>query len=202
MGKLDMLLRIMESYAHKNKVPIINNQGAELLIETVKTYQPLSVLEIGTAIGYSTMLIANNASSAKIVTIEIDQERAALASTYIAQAGLAERVEILVGDAGQVIPQLNTKFDLVFIDAAKGQYLDYLTKVIDKLTDNAVIFTDNVLFRGMVEGETETPRRYRTIVKRLREFLNFIHHDSRFSTSLHRGGDGIAISIYQGANKL
>jgi predicted O-methyltransferase YrrM len=199
MGGLDMLLKNMENYARENKVPIINSQGADLLVETVKTYRPSSVLEIGTAIGYSTLLIARNSPSAKIISIEIDPDRVAQADTFIRQAGLSDQVDIVVGDANQVISTLNTKFDMVFIDAAKGQYLNYLVKVMEKLNDNAVIFTDNVLFRGMVEGDIETPRRYRTIVKRLREFLEFIHQDSRFSTSLYRSGDGIAISIYQGA---
>ncbi|MGI6093308.1 MAG: O-methyltransferase [Negativicutes bacterium] len=194
-----MLLKNMENYARENKVPIINSQGADLLVETVKTYRPSSVLEIGTAIGYSTLLIARNSPSAKIISIEIDPDRVAQADTFIRQAGLSDQVDIVVGDANQVISTLNTKFDMVFIDAAKGQYLNYLVKVMEKLNDNAVIFTDNVLFRGMVEGDIETPRRYRTIVKRLREFLEFIHQDSRFSTSLYRSGDGIAISIYQGA---
>ncbi|NLP41182.1 MAG: O-methyltransferase [Veillonellaceae bacterium] len=196
---MDMLLKNMENYARENKVPIINSQGADLLVETVKTYRPSSVLEIGTAIGYSTLLIARNSPSAKIISIEIDPDRVAQADTFIRQAGLSDQVDIVVGDANQVISTLNTKFDMVFIDAAKGQYLNYLVKVMEKLNDNAVIFTDNVLFRGMVEGDIETPRRYRTIVKRLREFLEFIHQDSRFSTSLYRSGDGIAISIYQGA---
>lgn len=202
MVNLDSLLRTMEAYASENRVPIIRDEGATLLAQTVQTYQPKSVLEIGTAIGYSTMLIGANALDTKIVTIEIDEERACKARGFLTQAGLSDRVEIIEGDAGQIINELNLRFDMVFIDAAKGQYLNYLNKTIDKLTDNAVIFADNVLFRGMVEGNIATPRRYRTIVKRLREYLDFINNDSRFCTSLYHIGDGIAISIYRGAKNI
>ncbi|MDD4599774.1 Protein-L-isoaspartate O-methyltransferase [bioreactor metagenome] len=201
MSTVDSLLNEMEEYARINKVPIITGEGAKLLIETVNLHQPKSILEIGTAIGYSTILIGANSPDAKIITIEIDEDRAIKANSFLVQAGISNRVEIMVGDAAQVIPQITTKFDMVFIDAAKGQYLNYLVKTIDKLVDNAMVFTDNVLFRGMVEGENVTPRRYRTLVNRLREFLDYINHDTRFKTTIHRIGDGIAISIYQGANR-
>lgn len=190
----------MEIYAQINRVPIIRDQGAKLLIETVKMYKPLSILEIGTAIGYSTALMAIHSPKAKITTIEINEERAKQASKFLTQAGLAEQVVLILGDAGDVITKLNGCFDMVFIDGAKGQYLNYLKQLVGKLSPGAVIFADNVLFRGMVEGVKETPRRYRTIVNRLRDFLSFIKDDPRFLTVLHRGGDGVAISIYQGAS--
>lgn len=199
---LDSLLREMEEEARLNKVPIISPAGAKLLIDTVITCSPKSVLEIGTAIGYSTILIGTNAPNAKITTIEIDAVRSDKAINYITKAGIKSRVNLVVADAELIIPKLNKKFDLVFIDAAKGQYLKYLMQVRDKLCSNAVIFADNVLFRGMVEDEVETPRRFKTIVKRLRSYLDYINNDSQFKTVLHRVGDGIAISIYQGANKL
>lgn len=196
------ILKTMEDYAQKNHVPIIKGEAAGLLIKTVRKHRPKSVLEIGTAIGYSSILVAMNSPEANIVTIELDAERISKARTFLTMAGLSDRVEIIEGDAGQVITKLNSRFDMVFIDAAKGQYLNYLNDTIDKLTENAVIFADNVLFRGMVEGDIATPRRYRTIVNRLRQFLDFIENDQRFCTSLYRVGDGVAISIYQGADIL
>lgn len=198
MDEYSTLISIVEQYAMENNVPIISKAGAELLAQTVKEYKPMSILEIGTAIGYSTMIIARNAPTAHITTIELDEQRAATALQFLEKAKLLDSVQLLKGDAGQVLDTLTLKFDMVFIDAAKGQYLNYLLSILDKLNNSAVIIADNVLFRGMVEGNEITHRRFKTIVKRLREYLQFVRHDARFKTSIHNIGDGIAISIYQG----
>lgn len=199
MDKYQDILVLMEKYAIENKIPIISREGAKLLCETVKKQNPNRVLEIGTAIGYSTLLIAAYVPSASITTIELNPDRAKIAKKYLNQANLLDNIEILVGDAGEILTQLNDQFDMVFIDAAKGQYLDYLLKVIDKLLPNAVILADNVLFRGWINASTNPPKRFRTIVKRLKAYLDFVVKDPRFSTMIYDHGDGIAISIYQGA---
>lgn len=201
MADYDALLNVVEKYAKENRVPIISHEGTQLLSTVVKEYKPRSVLEIGTAIGYSTMIIAMNAPEAKITTIELDEKRAETALCFLGEAKLLDCVDLILGDAGQVLPTLNAKFDMVFIDAAKGQYLNYLLNILDKLNPNAVVIADNVLFRGMVEGDAVPLRRYKTIVKRLREYLQFVRHDERFNTYIHDIGDGMAISIYQGENK-
>ena len=110
-------------------------------------------------------------------------------------------MELLDGDASEILLQLDGKFDLVFIDAAKGQYLDYLQKIMGKLSENAVVIADNVLFRGMVLSDEPPLKRYRTIVKRQREYLDFVHLDPGFLTTIHHEGDGVAISYYRGANE-
>lgn len=197
MEAAQSLLQEMEEYARLHHVPIIGQAGAVLLGEVVNAKQPLFVLEIGTAIGYSTILTALNAPHARIITIEQNPERITLAQQFILRAGLEDRICIAGGDAGAVIQTLKGPFDFVFIDAAKGQYLDYLNKVMDKLAPGSVIAADNVCFRGLVRGGG-APKRYRTIVKRLKEYLNFVTNDPRFNTTVYPDGDGLAISYYKG----
>jgi predicted O-methyltransferase YrrM len=195
------LFKEIEEYATEYNVPIINKISSSLLIEAVKTKQPKSILEIGTAIGYSALLMAHYMpKDSKIITIEQDATRIDIAYDYIARAGRTEQIQLLDGDASNILLQLEGTFDMVFIDAAKAQYLDYLSKIIDKLSIGAVVIADNVLFRGMVMSEEPPLRRYKTIVKRLKEYLEFVKTDPRFSTTIYHDGDGVAISYYQGAN--
>ncbi|MBC8015575.1 MAG: O-methyltransferase [Sporomusaceae bacterium] len=197
-----VLFKEIEAYADENSIPIINKVSSQLLIDLVKKEAPQSILEIGTAVGYSALLIANHMpKDSKIITIEQDANRIDTAYNFITRAGRIEQIQLIDGDASEILMQLEGPFDLVFIDAAKGQYLDYLQKVVDKLSIGAVVIADNVLFRGMVRSEQPVIKRYRTIVKRLREYLDFVSHDPRFFTTIHNEGDGVAISYYRGANK-
>ncbi|MBP1763748.1 MAG: putative O-methyltransferase [Firmicutes bacterium] len=190
-------IRSAEQYALANHVPIVSQAGAAVLTELVGVRHPERILEIGTAIGYSTMIIAAAMpAEAAIITIEKDPNRSAIAQNFIAEAGISSRVQLCCGDAGQLLHEVSGPFDFVFIDAAKGQYLDYLLTIKDKLSAQAVVVADNVLFRGFVENTDNAPRRYRTIVKRLREYLKFVNESSDFHTELHRTGDGIAVSYY------
>lgn len=202
MSNMIELFKEIEEYATEHAIPIINKVSGDLLIEAVQKTAPKSILEIGTAVGYSALLMVNHMpKDGKIVTIEQDAKRIDTAYDFITRAGRIEQIQLLDGDASEILLQVEGTFDLVFIDAAKGQYLDYLEKVMDKLADGAVIIADNVLFRGMVMSEEPPLKRYRTIVKRLREYLDFVNNDSRFSTIIHPEGDGVAISYYQGAKK-
>lgn len=195
---MEKLLAEMEKYAAENNVPVINRESAKILAGAVAVKKPLSVLEIGTAIGYSALLMACNMPyGGKITTIELDPARAEIARQFIARAGLLDRTEIVIGDAAAVLERLAGPFDCVFIDAAKGQYLHYLLQVLPKLAPAAVIIADNVLFRGWVNGG-QPPRRYKTIVERLRKYLAFVSDDPRFKTVIHSVGDGVSVSTYQG----
>ena len=201
MDSIASLLLEMEEYAQINRVPIIGQAGAALLAEVVSKKQPLLVLEVGTAIGYSAIVIAANAPGARIITIEKDSKRIMDAREFISRAGLQDRIQIFCGDAGELIPTLSGTFDFVFIDAAKGQYLDYLQKVLDKLNPGAVVAADNVCFRGLVMHPEDSPRRFRTIVKRLNQYLEFVSGNPQFATNIYPDGDGLAISYYKGDAK-
>lgn len=192
----DSYLTELRKYAEEQSVPILRSDCAQILHNLVHKEHPMRLLEVGTAIGYSTLLIASiMPDTAELITLEIDPGRAEVAQRYIQQAGLSDRVTVIVGDASTSITKVIGEFDFVFLDGPKGQYLTYLHLLLDKLADGAVVVADNVLFRGMVTSET-VPRRFRTLVRRLREYLHFISHDKRFSTTLLTDGDGVAISYY------
>lgn len=199
MNDFALLLEKMEAYAKENRIPIINERGRQTLIDVVAKKKPRRVLEIGTAIGYSTLLIAaNSAEAAEIVTLELDAERAGTAGRFIAGSAYADNIKILVGDAGVLLAALPGAYDLVFIDAAKGQYPDYFRKIEPMLAAGGVIIADNVLFRGYVMGEEAPPRRYKTIVKRLRRYIEMVTSHSAFDTKIYENGDGLAVSYHRG----
>lgn len=192
---LTALLAEMKEYGEANHVPIINAQGLRVLTDTVAMKKPRRVLEIGTAIGYSTLYIAaNSAADVEIVTLELSDERADEAEDFIARSRFAGQIAVVRGDAGENILRQSGRFDLVFIDAAKGQYPDYFRKIYPLLAEDAVVIADNVLFRGYVRGTEPVPRRFRTIVKRLREYISMVTENEGFRTEIHENGDGLAVS--------
>ena len=194
---MEALFKQMEDFAKENKVPIINENGRKVFIEIIKKYKPQRVLEIGTAIGYSALLTTYyGAENAKIISLELDEERAKQAQDFINQSAYKEQIEIILGDAAENIEKLdkNYKFDMVFIDAAKGQYPDYLQKVLPLLADDGIILADNVLFRGYVMSEEKPPRRYKTIVKSLREYIAMVSDKDKFTTEIFENGDGLALT--------
>lgn len=194
---MEALFRKMEDFAKEHKVPIINENGRKVFIEIVKKYRPQNVLEIGTAIGYSALLTSYyGAEKTKIISLELDEERAKQAKNFINQSKYKDNIQIILGDAGENITKLDNskKFDMVFIDAAKGQYPDYLIKVLPLLAPNGIILADNVLFRGYVLSEDKPPRRYKTIVKRLREYIAMVSDKDKFITEIFEYGDGLALS--------
>ena len=194
---MEALFKQMEDFAKENKVPIINENGRKVFIEIIKKYKPQRVLEIGTAIGYSALLTTYyGAENAKIISLELDEERAKQAQDFINQSAYREQIRIILGDAAKNIEKLdkNHKFDMVFFDAAKGQYPDYLQKVLPLLADDGIILADNVLFRGYVMSEEKPPRRYKTIVKRLREYIAMVSDTDKFTTEIFENGDGLALT--------
>ncbi len=198
MEDIELIFREMEEYAAENHVPIINARGRKAFLDVIREKKPHRVLEIGMAIGYSTLQIAeNSADDVRITTLELSDERVGVARSYIARSRYADRIRILKGDAGELltreVPQ-DAPFDFVFIDAAKGQYVDYFHKIQPLLADSAIILADNVLFRGYVRSEEKPPRRFRTIVKRLREYLELVTHTPGYSTVILENGDGLAVT--------
>lgn len=194
---MEKLFQRIEEFARENKVPIINENGRKVFIDIVKKYKPQRVLEIGTAIGYSALLTSYyGADNTKIISLELDESRAKIAQDFINESPYKENINIVLGDAGENILKLDTnlRFDMVFIDAAKGQYPDYLIKILPLLAENGIILADNVLFRGYVLSEEKPPRRYKTIVKRLREYIDLVSDEEKFVTEIFENGDGLALS--------
>lgn len=195
IGKIeekDSLILEMEDFAHKNNVPIVTKEVAEYLKFIVKTYKVKNILEVGTAIGYSGILMAKEIveQGGKLYTIEIDEERYNQAQENIKKSGLNNIVSIK-GDAVEEIKKINENFDFVFIDASKGHYMDFFEDSIKLLNKNGIIFIDNIMFRGYLYKEY--PKRFKTIVKRLDSFIDSLYKREDGDFVLLPFGDGVGL---------
>ena len=190
------LLRELEAFAkdEENHVPIVQPEVAQLLATLINIRKPKRILEIGTAIGYSAIFMAEEAPGAQIVTIERYQKMVGLANENIKRANLQDRITVLEGEAVELLDTLDDSFDLIFLDAAKGQYLQFLEPCLSLLSPGGILFSDNVLYKGMIANNDLLIRRKITIVKRLRKFLTAIMEDPRLQSSVIPIGDGVAIS--------
>lgn len=190
-------LRGIGEKARADAVPVVPVETGQFLAFLVALRRPQRILEIGTAVGYSTLWMAQAApADCRIVTIEQDEDRAAAALTNFAQAGWAGQIQLIIDDARNALPCLTgQKFDLLFMDAAKGQYRNFLEQSLPLLNAQALIVSDNVLFHGTFFKE-KLPRRSRTMVRRLQEYIDWIHQHPQLQTVLLPLGDGIAVSIY------
>lgn len=190
----DELLIEMENYAIENLVPIIEVEVARFLEFLVALKKPNRILEIGTAIGYSSIIMKRAFPDAKITTIEIDEKNFLKAKEFIKKAGYEKDIDIIFADANDALDFINDKYDLIFMDAAKGQYISFFEKSIDKLKQEGILISDNILFRGLVAKEKNNVRRKNTIVRRLKDFLEIITNDENFRTTIIPIDDGMAIS--------
>jgi len=190
------VLQRLEKEAEEEAIPIIQLAGASLLRLLCALLQPRSILELGTAIGYSAIHLAEAAQEARIVTIEIDEARAARAEGNIREAGVAKRIELIRGDALDHLPRLSEPFDLIFIDAAKGKYGQFLDEAVRLCRSGGIIVTDNILFRGLVaRPPEEVDRRHRSTVRRIREYNELLQRHPELTTTFLAIGDGMAVSI-------
>lgn len=186
------VLAALEEEAAAGGVPIIRAAEREALIRAAAEARPRRILEIGTAIGYSALLLAECFPEAAVDTVELDEKRRARAQRAVEEAGAAGRVRCLAGDAAEVIPRLTGPYDFLYLDGPKGQYLAHLRLAEPLLSDRAVIAADNVLFRGLVRAEGPVPHRYRTIVTRLRDYIAYA--ETHYDTEIDTAGDGLAVS--------
>ena len=189
-------LRALEKEALSENVPIIRPQTRGLIRCLLEMTAPSRILEVGTAVGYSALVMDTySPSSCVIVTIERDSERAAKARENFARFK-ADRITLIEGDAADILPGLDGPFDFIFMDAAKGQYIRFLPEVIRLLGPGGVLLSDNVLKDGeILASKFAITRRDRTIHKRMREYLATVSKDERLSTVLLETGDGAALSV-------
>lgn len=186
-------LEEMEVYAKQYNVPIMQKDGIEFLLEYIKKHHIKRILEIGTAIGYSAISMALLDKDIKIVTIERDRERYNLALQNMEQLGVASQIDVIYADAFDV--ELEEKFDLIFIDAAKAQYIKFFEKFKKNLIDTGVIISDNLNFHGLVHTDTKNlSRNVRGLVRKLNLYIEFLKNNEEFHTEFVEIGDGIGIS--------
>ena len=189
------LLRELEVYAAEHNVPIVHKEVSDLLKVLLKLDKPKTILEVGCAIGYSSILFATTVGSeVKITTVERNESMIEKAKENIKRAGFENNITILEGDAEELLPKVEGEFDMIFLDAAKGQYKLFYDMVIDKLKVRGLLISDNILYKGMVAHDDFVVRRKKTIVKRMRNYLDYICNCDYLSTSLIPIGDGVALS--------
>lgn len=195
---IERLKKELEAEAARDGVPILRGPERALLVEAAREAAPRRILEIGTAIGYSALLLAEVSPQAEIDTLEIDPVRHVRAEEVMQAAGFAARVHCHLGDAAEILPALTGSYDFVYLDGPKGQYLRQLKQIEPQLSGHAVIAADNVLFRGLVKSTEPVPHRYRTLVMRLREYIDYV--TEHYDTIIHEEGDGLAISKHRERN--
>ena len=193
-------LEELEKRAKEDDVPIIRNEVRSLLKVILEMKRPGRILEIGTAVGFSAILMSQwGPDDAQIVTIEDFDKRVKEAEKNIALSGFEDRIRLIKGDANEVLPTLSGSFDLIFMDAAKGQYINFLPEVKRLLSDGGILISDNCLRGGdILESRFAVERRDRTIHRRMRDYLYAIKNDDSLVSAVLSAGDGITVSVKRG----
>lgn len=190
------ILDTIEQEALQNFVPIIRKEMQSFLKLLLAMNRPMRILEVGTAVGFSAILMAEYApAGCQITTIENYEKRIPIARQNFIRAGKEEQITLLEGDAAEVLKTLEEPFDMIFMDAAKGQYIHFMPEVLRLLKVNGVLVSDNVLQDGdIIESHYVVTRRNRTIYKRMREYLYELTHREDLVTAVLPIGDGITLS--------
>lgn len=187
-------LKKIKEKALQEHIPIIMDDTLEVIEKEMNIAKPKKILEIGTAVGYSAICFSKFlAQDGKIDTIERDLERAKEAKKNIKEMELDEKINIYVGDAVEILPNLNEKYDMIFIDAAKGKYPFFLAESLRMLSDNGTIFADNILYKGYVMSDYNKHKQ-RTAVRNLREYIAETTKNPLLDTKILEVGDGLAIT--------
>ena len=195
--ELTPTLKEIQKEALESFVPIIRPETQNLLRVMIQIKRPKKILEVGAAVGFSGSLMLEAAGKdASLVTIENYEPRFEIAKANFKRTGCLNQVTFLEGDAMNILPTLEGPFDFVFMDAAKGQYINFWPEIKRLISDDGIIITDNVLQDGdIIESRFAITRRNRTIHKRMRDYLYELTHDENFQTSILPLGDGISISV-------
>ena len=188
------MIEELEKYAKENRIPIMQKDGIEYLCNYIKNNNIKNILEIGSAIGYSAIKMAQIDPNIKITTIEKDKERYNIAVQNIKKFNLENRIDLILNDALNI--DINKKYDLLFIDASKGHNIDFFNKFKNNLLGNGVIITDNLSFHGLVENEElAITKNQKGLVKKIKKYIDFLDTNREFNTKYVSVGDKISISI-------
>lgn len=187
----------LEAYAIQTQVPIIRKEMQSFMRTMLLMNKPKRILEVGTAIGFSALLMSEfMPQDGHITTIENYEKRIPIARANFQKYGKEDRITLLEGDAAEVLKTLEGPYDFIFMDAAKGQYIHYLPQIMRILTPGGVLISDNVMQDGdIIESKYAITRRDRTIHRRMREYLYTLTHHEELQTSILTLGDGVAVSV-------
>lgn len=190
-------LNKIEQQARRDFVPVIRRETQSFLKVLLAVKRPMKILEVGTAVGFSTLLISEYApAGCHITTLEKYEKRIPVARTNFREAGREDMITLLEGDAMEILAGLQGSYDFIFMDAAKGQYIHFFPEVMRLLEPGGVLVSDNVLQDGdIIESHFAVERRNRTIYKRMRDYLYELKHNDSLTTSIVPLGDGVAVSI-------
>ena len=186
-------LNKLKDYATENSVPIMFDEGIEFIVNYIKNNDVSFILEIGTAIGYSAIKFAQIHPEIRIFTIEYDIDRYQQAVKNVNKFNLGDQITVFLGDALKF--NFTEKFDLIFIDGAKSQYINFFEKYKNNLSENGVFISDNLFFHGMVDDISLT-QNYSTIklIRKLKRYIDFLKANTEFETTFYQIGDGVAVS--------
>ncbi len=174
--------------------PILRDKSFEMLLDTIRDKQPKKILEIGVNLGLSGIAMLLSSPKAHLTGLEIDENKKQLAIQNYAKFGVSDRAKIFLGDAGEIIPILTGEYDFIFLDGPKGHYYEYLPNLLSVLSIGGVLFADNVLFRGYVNGKVKTPKKFNTTKNSMERFLNAITTDKTLKSTVIDIEDGISIT--------
>ena len=191
----------MERYAEANNIPIIEVDSIKFIMKYIKLNNVKSVLEIGTAIGYSAILMANASESVEITTIEKDEKRYREAVKNVNSCGLDKRIDVVYNDALEV-NLAGHSYDLIFIDAAKGGYIKYFEKFCNYLNPGGVIITDNLKFHGLVKNKNMVKsKNLKGIVDKIEKYIEFLDNNKDYITKYYDIGDGLSVTFKKNNEK-
>jgi len=192
----DPLLLEMQRIGKEERIPIVPPESANFLKTLIQMSGAQKILEIGTSIGYSAIAFCKAMGpNGKVYTIEMDENTIEKARENFAKAGVLNQIIVFQGDAMEILPYMQGKYDMIFMDGPKGQYEEFLDYFLPLLRDGGILVYDNVLFHGMVSGDRKLKRRKITIVKRMRSFLKVLSTHPQLHTTILPIGDGISVSI-------
>ena len=182
-------------------IPVADDETLNFLLLTLRMTKPARILEIGTAVGLSAVSMLYECPTARLTTIELEEERYVEAKKNFADFGVSDRINAHLGDAGEILAMMDGEFDFVFLDGPKAQYEKYLFDLKRLMKQGAILFADDVLLYGWVSGEEPTPQKRHSIVDKIRSYLEVVTADKDFITSVLNVGDGVALSVYNSEKK-
>ena len=190
----DLMIKKVKEYALVNNVPIMQDEGIEFLTDFIVKNNITNILEVGTAIGYSAIMMALVNPKIKVVTIERDEERYLEAVKNVKKFNLEDRITLIFKDALEV--NLSEKFDLIFLDGAKGQNINFFEHYERNLADNGFVITDNINFHGYVQKKEEDikSRNLRGLVRKIKDYINYLKTSIKYDTVFYDKGDGISVT--------